>query len=212
MAMFTCGHELPKGRIGANLSHVPRDSSNRCPGCQTKTPSGVIGLLKSLQKPSAKPQKPRETSISQHLITFAFDRFISQRKTPGFKSRVDEVFDAFGEVCYRLLDRKQIASFSITARGRWGIDVTRQAWRAVGTAVLKTNGVYEPIEPAEAEILHTLNNMIELMRERAASVDTFEQLEIVYNSASTLRMLRDQVTSALSELEDGFTKWDAVGK
>ncbi|KAI4864853.1 hypothetical protein F4820DRAFT_323033 [Hypoxylon rubiginosum] len=212
MARFTCDHELPKGRIGTNLAHVPRDNSNRCPGCQTKSPSGVIGLLKNLQKPAPDPQKPRDAAISQHLITFAFDRFISQRKAAGFKARLGEVFGVFGETCYLLLDRKQIASFSITARGKWGIEVTKQAWRAVGAAVLKTNGVYQPIQPARAEILTTLNNMIEFMRGRAAAVDTFEQLEIVYSSASTLRMLRDDVTSALSSLEDGFTKWDAVGK
>ncbi|KAI1766159.1 hypothetical protein GGR53DRAFT_464732 [Hypoxylon sp. FL1150] len=212
MALFCCGHELPKGRIGINLAHVPRDFSNRCPSCQLKTPSGLIGLLKNLQKPTTDQQKARDANTNQFLVTFAFDRFISQRKTPIFQARLHEGFDMFGETCYILLDRKQIASFSITTRGRWGIDITKQIWSSIGTAVLKANGVYDPIEPAKAEILATLNKMIDLMRDRAASIQTFEQLEIIYGSASTLRTLRDNVTSGLSDLENGLTKWDTAGK
>lgn len=212
MARFCCGHELPKGRIGVNLAHVPRDFSNRCPSCQLKAPSGVIGLLKNLQKPTPDQQRARDANTNQFLITFAFDRFVSQRKTEIFQARLTEVFDMFGETCYRLLDRKQIASFSITTRGRWGTDIMKQTWASIGTAVLKANGVYDPIEPAKAEILTTLNKMINLMRERAASIKTVEQLEIVYDSASTLRTLRDNVTTGLLDLETGFTKWDTAGK
>ncbi|XXH05944.1 hypothetical protein Hte_012387 [Hypoxylon texense] len=212
MARFTCGHELPAGRVGANLAHVPRDSGNRCPGCQLKSPTGVIRLLRNLQTPAPDPQKPRDASIAAHLIMFAFERFMAQRKAPGFRARLEEVFGALGETCYLVLDRKQIRGFTVTVRGKWGIEVTKKIWRAVGVAVLKTNGVYDPIQPAEAEILTTLNNMIEFMRGRVAAVDRVEQLDIVYSSAATLRTLRDDVTSALSELEDGFTKWDAAGK
>ncbi|KAI2604887.1 uncharacterized protein GGS25DRAFT_402677 [Hypoxylon fragiforme] len=255
MANFTCGHDLPKSRIGVNLAYVPRDSTNRCPDCQIKTPSGIIALLKNLQKPrdivrtslikSPTPKSPLArtssssimrsplsrssstaslsattttiramdtASINQHVMTFAFDAFAQKRKAAamGFKERYEEMLDAWGETAYRLLDRRQISSFAMTARGRWGSDVTRQALRAVATASLKLNGVYAPIEPETAELLTTINRMISLMRQRAAAVETCEQLYIIFQGAETLRVLRVDVNIALAQLEEGLTRWEAA--
>ncbi|KAI1104015.1 hypothetical protein F4804DRAFT_332705 [Jackrogersella minutella] len=213
MSFSGCGHQLPKSRIGANLAYIPRDASKRCPECQTKSPNGTIQLLKNIQK-SHEAEKPGDPGISQHIMTYVFDRVIQQRKntSTGFKQRLGDVIGVFGEVSYHVLERKQLASFIITTRGRWGSDIAKQALRAVGSAALKSNGVYAPIEPAEAEILTTLNRMITLFRGRAAAIETFEQLQIILDSAGTLRKLRDDVTSGLSKLEEGVSRWDTPAR
>ncbi|KAI1140946.1 hypothetical protein F5Y05DRAFT_423808 [Hypoxylon sp. FL0543] len=210
MPNFHCGHELPKSRVGANLSHIPQDSGKRCPDCQTKTATGILALLKSLQK-SYESKSSLDPNVIQRLITYAFDRFVSQRKTTGFKQNFDEFLRTCGEVSLRLLGQKQLSDFILTAKGRWGSEIAKQALRSIGTAALKANGVYRPIEPADAEILTTLNRMITLCRERAASIEVFEQLEIILNSATILKSLQDEVIFALSHLEEGFTKWDSIG-
>ncbi|KAI1404771.1 hypothetical protein F4819DRAFT_446313 [Hypoxylon fuscum] len=155
-------------------------------------------------------EKLKDPNINQHIMTFVLDRFISQRKNPalGFKDQLGDMLSAWGGLCYRMLDQKHLASLFMSVRGRWGSDVAKQALRAVGTTALKSNGVYAPVEPENAEMLTTLNRMIHLMRERAASIETFDQLVIIFDSAMTLRMLRDDVTSALAQLQEGFDKWD----
>ncbi|KAI1379956.1 hypothetical protein F4677DRAFT_300172 [Hypoxylon crocopeplum] len=212
-AMFSCGHELPKSRVGANLAHTPQDSSNRCPDCQTSSPVGLLSLLKNLED-TCEADEPLDENISLYLITYTFHRFVSQRKAPegGFKRQFDTLLYAWGETCHCLLDRKQILSFYRTAKGRWGSDIAKLALRAVGTAALKANGVHTSIPPENAEILATVNRMIELMKERARSIESFEQLLILLNGAAMLRMLRGQVTFALVQLEEGYTRWDAAGK
>ncbi|KAI0835503.1 hypothetical protein F5Y06DRAFT_299647 [Hypoxylon sp. FL0890] len=210
MPTFNCGHELPKSRVGANLSHIPQDYGKRCPDCQTKTATGTIGLLRNLQQ-SCENENSLDPNISQRLITYAFDRFVSQRKTSGFKQNFDEFLRACGEVSLHLLGRKQLSNFILTAKNRWGSEIAKQALRAIGTAALKANGVYTPIEPADAEILTTLNRMITLCKERASAIDVFDQLEIILNSAKILKSLQNEVIFALSHLEEGFTKWDSIG-
>ncbi|KAI0169813.1 hypothetical protein GGR52DRAFT_592414 [Hypoxylon sp. FL1284] len=231
MARFTCGHDLPKGRVGMNLAHVPRDSSNRCPSCQTKTPSGVIGLLRNLQKPatalalaaaSASPGKsPTKSRLSRdanssvsmpYLVTFALDGFASQRKTAAFRTRQVDVLAALGDACLALLDRGQLASFWATARGRWGVDVGRLVLRAVAQAALRSCLGPADREPVRTDIVHALNDLVEFVRERGAVVDTPEQLDIVLDGAARLSKLRDDIAVALEALEDGFGRWEAAGK
>ncbi|KAI1655911.1 hypothetical protein F4813DRAFT_397850 [Daldinia decipiens] len=210
MSNFSCGHNL-KSRVGANLAYIAQDKRKPCPDCQTRTPAGVLILLKSLQK-SCETKKLCDTHIKQYLLTYIFDRFISQRKSTstGFKQQFDEIFQAWGTATYYMLDHDQLSNLSVTIRARWGSDVGRQALRVVAIAALKENDVFVPIEPVDAEILATLNSMIGFMRDRASAVETFEQLEVVFDGAGTLGTLRDNVTSALLRLEEGSTKWDAA--
>ncbi|KAI1204846.1 uncharacterized protein F4807DRAFT_465212 [Annulohypoxylon truncatum] len=207
MPAFGCGHELRKSRIGVNLSYLPQVNTRRCPECQTKTAEGILGLLKSMQK-SHDAGESRDPGINQHLITYLFDRFTTQRKGAGFQLVFKEFFCVFGEVSYHVLDRKQLSSFFTTVRGRWGSDIAKQALRALATAALRSNGIYELVEPASADILSALNRMIILSRERAAAVETFQQLQIILDSTGTLRMLRDDVTFAVTQLDEGYAKWD----
>ncbi|KAI1460133.1 hypothetical protein F4805DRAFT_472177 [Annulohypoxylon moriforme] len=209
MPAFGCGHELPKSRIGVNLSSLPRDNSRRCPECQTKTAAGILGLLKSMQK-SHDAGEHRDPGINQHLITYIFDRFTTQRKGAAFQQASKEFLCAFGEVSYHLLDRKQLSSFFTTVRGRWGSDIAKQSLRAVGTAALRSNGIYELAEPAEVDLVDSLNRMILLFRDRASAIETFQQLQIILDGTGTLRMLKDDVISAVTELEDGFAKWEVA--
>lgn len=206
MAPFGCGHELPKSRIGVNLSHLPRDSNRRCPQCLTKSAPGILALFKGMQK-SYDAGEQRDPGVNQHLITFIFDRFITQRKGVEFQKLSKEFFYEFGTICYHLLDRKQLSSLFATIRARWGSDIAKQSLRAVGIAALKSNGIYELVEPATAEIVGALNRMILLSRERASSIETFQQLQIILDTTGTLRMLRDDVTSAVIQLDDGYAKW-----
>ncbi|XDG07559.1 hypothetical protein ABKA04_007174 [Annulohypoxylon sp. FPYF3050] len=206
MAPFGCGHELPKSRIGVNLSHLPRDSNRRCPQCLTKSGLGILALFKGMQK-SHDAGEQRDPGVNQHLITFIFDRFITQRKGVEFQKLSKEFFHEFGTICYHLLDRKQLSSLFATIRARWGSDIAKQSLRAVGIAALKSNGIYELVEPATAEIVGALNRMILLSRERASSIETFQQLQIILDTIGTLRMLRDDVTSAVIQLDDGYAKW-----
>ncbi|KAI0848476.1 hypothetical protein F5Y00DRAFT_262572 [Daldinia vernicosa] len=210
MSNFSCGHSL-KSRVGANLAHIAQDKRKPCPDCQTRTPGGVLTLLKILQK-SCETKKLSDPNIKQYLTTYIFDRFISQRKntSTGFKQQFDEIFQEWGTATYYILDQKQLSNLSVTIRARWGSDVGRQALRVVAIAALKEYEVFDPIEPADAEILATLNRMIGFMRDRATAVETFDQLEVIFDGAATLGTLRDNVTSALIRLEDGFTKWDAA--
>ncbi|KAI8958302.1 hypothetical protein F5Y11DRAFT_362794 [Daldinia sp. FL1419] len=209
MSNFSCGHGL-RSRVGANLAYIAQDKKP-CPDCQTRTPAGVLTVLKSLRK-SCETKRLCDRNIKQHLITYIFDRFISQRKSTstGFKQQFEEIFHAWGIACYHVLDQKQLSDLSVTIRARWGSDVGRQALRVVAIATLQENGVFEPIEPAEAEILATLNNMIGFVRGRAAAIETFEQLEIIFDGAKTMGRLRDDITRALLQLEEGFTKWDTI--
>ncbi|KAI0883875.1 uncharacterized protein GGS22DRAFT_189845 [Annulohypoxylon maeteangense] len=209
MSAFKCGHELPKSRIGVNFSYLPLDNKKRCPECQTKTAPGILGLLKSMQE-SHDAGEYRDPGINQHLITYVFDRFITQRKGVGFQQLSNEFFCALGEVSYHLLDRKQLSSFLTTVRGRWGSDIAKQTLRALGAAALRSNGIYELVEPANAEILSSLNRMILLSRERASAIETFQQLQIILDNTGTLRMLRDDVTIAVAQLEEGYAKWEAT--
>ncbi|KAI1408231.1 hypothetical protein F5Y13DRAFT_194512 [Hypoxylon sp. FL1857] len=208
MSGFSCGHELPKSRIGAYLSHIPQDECKRCLDCQTKTAVGTLRLLKNLRN-SCENLDP---NVGQYVITFAFDRFILQRKATanGFKQNFDELLRVHGEVSLHLLGRRQLSSFFLAVKGRWGGDIAKQALRAIGTAALKASGVYTPIEPANAEILATLNRMISLFRRRVIAINDFKQLEIILDSATTLESLRDEVIFALSRLEEGLAKWDSM--
>ncbi|KAI1092950.1 hypothetical protein F5B19DRAFT_501904 [Rostrohypoxylon terebratum] len=210
MVRFGCGHELPKSRIGVNLSHLPLDSHRRCPQCLTKSGTGILGLFQSMQK--SRNAEQRDPGINQHLITYIFDRFITQRKGAVFQKLSKEFFYEFGSSCYHLLDRKQLSSLFATIRGRWGSDIAKQALRAVATATLKSNGIYELVEPATAEILGALNRMILLSRERASSIESFQQLQIILDSTGTLRMLRDDVTSAVIQLDENYARWETIHK
>ncbi|KAI0112367.1 hypothetical protein F4776DRAFT_641130 [Hypoxylon sp. NC0597] len=212
MPSFSCGHKLPKSRVGANLSHIPQDNCKRCPDCQTKTAAGTLRLLMNLQKP-CENEKRLDPNINQYLITYTFDRFVLQRKmtSNGFKQNFNKLLCICGEVSLHLLGRKQLSSFILTTKGRWGRNIAKQTLRAVGTAALKANGVYTLIEPVDSEILTTLNRMIILCRERVAAIEVFEHLEIILDSATVLKSMQDEVIFALSRLEDGFTKWDSIG-
>ncbi|KAF3068952.1 hypothetical protein GL218_08054 [Daldinia childiae] len=210
MSNFSCGHNL-KSRVGANLAYIAEDKRKPCPDCQTRTPAGVLALLKSLLK-SCETEKLSDPNIKQYLVTYIFDRFISQRKSTsaGFKQQFDEIFQEWGTATHYMLDHSQLSNLSVTIRARWGSDVGRQALRVVAIASLKENEVFLPIEPADAEILATLNRMIGFMRDKATSVETFEQLEVVFDGAETLGTLRDNIISALLRLDEGLTKWDAA--
>ncbi|KAI2634943.1 hypothetical protein GGS26DRAFT_531580 [Hypomontagnella submonticulosa] len=206
MATFTCGHLLPKSRIGVNLAHIPREKGARCPECQTKSPVGTIALLKNTKKLGK-----RNPNVNLHVLTYVFDRFMSQRKDvdTGFKKQFANIISQWSETAFHMLDRKQLASFLITVRGRWGSEIVKQILRSLAMEALKVNDVYTPIEPRDAEILHTFNRMVSFTKSRAATMQNVEQLEIICNNAAILKKLRDDVTSALSKLEEGFAKWDA---
>ncbi|KAI2472278.1 hypothetical protein F4781DRAFT_9708 [Annulohypoxylon bovei var. microspora] len=209
MSAFRCGHELSKSRIGVTLSQLPRVSGKRCPECQAKTAAGILDLLKSMQK-SHEAGEYRDPGVNHHLMIYIFDRFISQRKGADFQQLSKEIFCSWGEVSYHILDRNQLSSYFTTVRGRWGSDIAKQALRALGTAALRSNGIYELVEPADAEILGSLNRMILLFKQRASAVETFQQLQVILDSTGTLRMLRDDVTSAVTQLDQEFAKWDAT--
>ncbi|OTB17074.1 hypothetical protein K445DRAFT_21266 [Daldinia sp. EC12] len=210
MSNFSCGHNL-RSRVGANLAYIAQDKRKPCPDCQTRTAAGVLTLLRTLQK-SWEMKTLSDNNIRQHLVTYIFDRFISQRKSTsaGFKQQLDEILSAWGMSCYQMLNRSQLANFSATARARWGSDIGRQALRVVAIAALKDRDVYKPIEPEDAEILATLNNMIAFLRERATAIETFEQLEIVFDGAETLGALKNDSILALVRLDEGFARWDAA--
>ena len=206
MASFTCGHGLPKSRIGVNLAHIPREKGGRCPDCQMKSPVGTITLLKSMNKLGK-----RNTNINLYVLTYVFDKFMSQRKDTdtGFKKQLTNIINQWSETAFYILDRSQLGSFLITVRGRWGSEIVKRILRSLAMESLKMNDVYTPIEPYDAEILHTFNSMVGFAKTRAAAVENLEQLDIISGNAVVLKKLRDDVISALSKLEDGFSNWNS---
>ncbi|KAI1803422.1 hypothetical protein F4811DRAFT_572089 [Daldinia bambusicola] len=211
MSNFSCGHNL-KSRVGANLAYIAQDKRKPCPDCQTRTATGVLTLIRTLQR-SWEADMLTDDNVKQHLVTYIFDRFISQRKSTsaGFKQQLDDIFAAWGSASYHMLSRSQLANFSATARARWGSDVGRQALRVVAVAALKDRDIYSPIEPVNAEILATLNNMIGFIRERATAIETFEQLEILFDGAETLSVLKNDAILSLVRLDESFARWNVAG-
>ncbi|KAI1463625.1 uncharacterized protein F4812DRAFT_468521 [Daldinia caldariorum] len=210
MSNFSCGHSL-RSRVGANLAYIAQDKKP-CPDCQTRTAAGVLALLRTLQR-SWKAETLNDHNVKQHLVTYTFDRFISQRKSTsaGFKEQLDEIFGAWGSACYHMLNRSQLANFSATARARWGSDIGRQALRVVAIAALKDRDIYSPIKPEDAEKLATLNNMIRFVKERATAIETFEQLEILLDGAEILEALKNDAMLRLEKLDEGFARWNVAG-
>ncbi|OTB07438.1 hypothetical protein M426DRAFT_8808 [Hypoxylon sp. CI-4A] len=210
MPTFNCGHGMPKSRVGDLLVHLPQDRRKRCPECQTRTAVDTLWLLLNLR--SNEPVRSLDPYVRRRLVTWIFDRFVSQRKsdTNGFKSQFENLLQEWSETCYPLLDRDQISEFSMTVKSQWGSDMSRRTLRQLAIGALRSYDVYELIEPVDAEVLTTLNRTITLFRERASVIETFEQFEILANGAVILQKLRDDVISALSELEKGFSRWDAI--
>ncbi|KAI1392523.1 uncharacterized protein F4822DRAFT_425728 [Hypoxylon trugodes] len=207
MSTFNCGHTLPKSRVGAKLSQIP---GKRCPECQTRAVNGVLGLLTNMQK----PENVRDPDVDEYLLTYIFDRFVSQRKSTaaGFRQRFKEVLGAWSQATYCLLDRKRISNCLDTARSRWGSDVATQALRALGATALKMCGIYSPIEPVAVDFVIPLNGMIDLLRTRATTVESFDQLEVIFDNAATLREAADDVIRAFARINDDFDRWNTTVK
>ncbi|KAI2611816.1 hypothetical protein GGR54DRAFT_616891 [Hypoxylon sp. NC1633] len=226
MSQFSCNHTLPRSRVGAHLSHIPQDASRRCPDCQTSTPEGTLALLQKLQRIGESAAhlvfSERDADVDQHLSTYLLDRIASQRKNSrsGFKQAYASLLAAWGRASYLLLTRPRLSSVHMTARGKYGSDVARQALRALGVAALEASGVAlidtAPESGDEEDdfggVLVEVNRMIMCMRERASAIERFDQLEVIFDGALTLKGMRDEVVFAVSRLDEGFARWDASAR
>ncbi|KAI1504304.1 hypothetical protein F5X99DRAFT_423804 [Biscogniauxia marginata] len=139
------------------------------------------------------------------LMEFLFNRSASQRKstTNGYKDHWNEIVVTWAIVCMHLVSLPQLQNLCATIRIRFGSGVERQAFQALGTGLIRDNGVDEHLQTAAhaGPMATTYNACVEVLQDLLSRTENFRQFESLRQSVAGVRELRDATVTACSLLD-----------
>ncbi|KAI0139347.1 hypothetical protein GGR57DRAFT_509606 [Xylariaceae sp. FL1272] len=195
---FACRHNTGS-RFNTVFTQLNLEiKSRKCFECQTDTPDNAIKLIEFMTETA--DLENADPNIVRTAAQLLFERLAGQRKniSTGFKERWSQILIVFSTLCYRRVPVQDLGKVCQNVKLRYGAGVDRELLRALVEAAARHNQIWDLVEPANSPLYASINAFVNMVRGKVGSVESFPQVQTMFQVVEQLGRLSDETYSTLS--------------